>query len=87
MHESTIQIITRPPEPPDPEPKPEPLVVWRDENGKIYFRHNPTLPMLRYPNSKAAKEKSDDDPSKCQSCTRECLVAIRRYPLSHSFSF
>ncbi|KAF5718791.1 hypothetical protein FGLOB1_1514 [Fusarium globosum] len=76
MHEPTIQIITRPPEPPDPEPKPEPLVVWRDENGKIYFRHNPTLPILRYPNSKAAIEKSDDDPSKCKSCTRECLVAI-----------
>ncbi|KAF4496373.1 hypothetical protein FAGAP_7481 [Fusarium agapanthi] len=76
MHEPTIQIITRPPEPPDDEPKPEPQVVWRDENGKIYFRHNPTLPMLRYPKSKAAIEKPDDDPSKCKDCTRECLVAI-----------
>ncbi|KAF5598700.1 hypothetical protein FPCIR_2762 [Fusarium pseudocircinatum] len=76
MDEPTIQIITRPPEPLEDKPKPEPLVVWRDENGKIYFRHNPTLPMLRYPNSKAAIEKSDDDPTKCRDCTRECLVAI-----------
>ncbi|KAF5988116.1 hypothetical protein FBULB1_1584 [Fusarium bulbicola] len=74
MDEPTIQIITRPPEPPDDEPKPEPQVVWRDEHGKIYFRHNPTLPMLRYPNSKAAIEKSDD--TRCKDCTRECLVAI-----------
>ncbi|KAF4433158.1 hypothetical protein FACUT_8195 [Fusarium acutatum] len=76
MNEPTIQIITRPAEPPDPEPKPEPQVVWRDENGKIYFRHYPTFPMLRYPNSKAAIEKPDDDPSKCKDCTRECLMAI-----------
>ncbi|KAH7229720.1 hypothetical protein BKA60DRAFT_441530 [Fusarium oxysporum] len=75
MHEPTIQIITRPPEPLDTEPKPEPQVIWRDKNGKIYFRNNPTLPILRYPNSKAV-EKPDDAPDKCKSCTRECLVAI-----------
>ncbi|RYC93980.1 hypothetical protein BFJ63_vAg3277 [Fusarium oxysporum f. sp. narcissi] len=75
MHEPTIQIITRPPEPLDAEPKPEPQVIWRDENGKIYFRNNPTLPILRYPNIKAV-EKLDDAPDKCKSCTRECLVAI-----------
>ncbi|KAF5640514.1 hypothetical protein F52700_3665 [Fusarium sp. NRRL 52700] len=76
MSEPTIQIVTRPPEPPDDVPKPEPQVVWRDENGKIYFRHNPTLPMLRYPNSKAAIEKPDDASDNHKDCTRECLVAI-----------
>ncbi|KAF5538799.1 hypothetical protein FNAPI_10992 [Fusarium napiforme] len=77
MDEPTIQIITRPPEPPEDKPKPEKLLVWRDDNGKIYFRHNPTVPILRYPNSKVAIEKSDDDPTKCKDCTRECLVAIQ----------
>ncbi|KAF4944277.1 hypothetical protein FGADI_12820 [Fusarium gaditjirri] len=78
MHEPTIQIITRPPEPLDAEPKPEPQVVWRDKNGKIYFRNNPTLPVLRYPNSKAVGKPDDDldDPDKYKSCTRECLVAL-----------
>ncbi|KAF5965733.1 hypothetical protein FCOIX_12810 [Fusarium coicis] len=76
MDEPTIQIITRPPGPPEDKPKPEKLSVWRDYNGKLYFRHNPTVPILRYPNSKAAIEKSDDDPTKCKDCTRECLVAI-----------
>jgi hypothetical protein len=85
MDEPTIQIITRPPEPPQDKPKPEKLFFWRDDNGKLYFRHNPTVPILRYPNSKAAIEKSDDDPTKCKDCTRECLVAIRKYLLSRDF--
>jgi hypothetical protein len=85
MHEPTIQVITRPPELLDAEPEPESQVIWRDKNGKIYFRNNPALPILRYPNSKVV-DKPDDAPDKCKSCTRECLVAIRRYLLSHRFS-
>ncbi|KAF4456051.1 hypothetical protein F53441_1772 [Fusarium austroafricanum] len=57
--EPCIQIITRPPEEPDPHSDTDADldVIWRDHNGKIHWRNNPPLPILRYPNSKV-KPKS-----------------------------